>query len=141
VPSSITLSFPLEGKPYLVVMGKAASAMKYCKSPSPAPAWMKGRHAHEDTRLPPMVTGRPPTRAANFANWFTYFRRREYVAKNALATLLPQRRGRHYINKRIISRSAGERDSGHFHHGQHSFYWTSSTLPVNGGTPLNKGFT
>ena len=42
----------------------------------------------------------------NFANWFTYYRRREFVAKNALANVIKSlsqvRVGIYGINKKVV---------------------------------------
>ena len=42
----------------------------------------------------------------NFANWFTYYRRREFVAKNALANVITSlsqvRVGIYGINKKVV---------------------------------------
>jgi type IV pilus assembly protein PilY1 len=99
-----------EGKPYLVVIDKSASAIKYYEAAVTGTGLEEKVSTLTEDSSPPadVVTGRTyHTERQNFANWFTYFRRREYVAKNALASVLKSlsdvRVGIYGINQRIIS--------------------------------------
>lgn len=99
-----------EGKPYLVVIDKSASAMKYYEVAVTGTGLAEKVSTLTEDNAPPadVVTGRTySAERQNFANWFTYFRRREYVAKNALASVLKSlsnvRVGIYGINQKIIS--------------------------------------
>jgi len=99
-----------EGKPYLVVIDKAAAAMKYYEVAVTGTGLAEKISTLTEDITPPAdaVTGRTySAERQNFANWFTYFRRREYVAKNALAHVLKSlsdvRVGIYGINRKIIA--------------------------------------
>jgi type IV pilus assembly protein PilY1 len=80
-----------EGKPYLVVIDKAASAMKYYEAAVTGAGFAEKVSTLTEDITPPhdVVTGRTyRAERQNFANWFTYYRRREFVAKNALANVI-----------------------------------------------------
>ncbi|MGE5255394.1 MAG: pilus assembly protein [Hyphomicrobiales bacterium] len=100
-----------EGKPYLVVIDKASSAMKYYAAAVTGTGTSEKVSTLTQATTPPVdvVTGRTySAERQNFANWFTYYRRREYVAKNALASVLKSlndvRVGIYGINQKIISK-------------------------------------
>ncbi|MCU0558841.1 MAG: PilC/PilY family type IV pilus protein [Desulfobacterales bacterium] len=100
---------PAENKKYLVVLDSATSTKKYYEistvldgleekisglAPVGAlPAGLDSGRSYDEERQ-------------NFANWFTYHRRREYVAKNALAKILKDlaevRVGIYGINQTIV---------------------------------------
>jgi len=97
------------GTHYLVVLDKASSSKKYYTF-----AVTGSGLAGKISALTP-VTSPPddgfPVRSyelerQNFANWFTYYRRREFVAKNALANVITSlsqvRVGIYGINKKVV---------------------------------------
>ena len=101
------------------------------------------------TTTPPvdMVTGRTYTaERQNFANWFTYYRRREFVAKYALADVIKNladvtsRHLRHQPESRRTAR-AGERDSGRLPSRDNTRVLLDLLYPSSpdGGTPLKEG--
>lgn len=96
-------------RPYLVILDKAQSSIKhYAVTVTGDGLGEKVSSFSLETAPPPdVVTGRTyAEERQNFANWFTYHRRREFVAKSALAmvlqTLSEVRIGVYGINRRIV---------------------------------------
>jgi type IV pilus assembly protein PilY1 len=99
-----------EGKPYLVVIDRAATAIKYYEVAVTGTGWAEKVSTLTENASPPadVVSSRTyNAERQNFTNWFTYFRRREYMAKNALASVLKSlsdvRVGISGINQKIIA--------------------------------------
>lgn len=136
------------GRPYLVTLEKESSSIKhYAVTVSGDGLAEKVSTLRLDTS-PPMdvVTGRTfDQERQNFANWFTYHRRREFVAKSSIAgvlqTLSEVRIGIYGINQRIVCPLAPIRVF------QDSKVVDSTELLVEklygyqseGGTPLKEG--
>lgn len=96
-------------KPYLVVIHKSEPAIKHYAVKVTGTGLAEKVSALSIDNDPPLdvVTGRTYSQERqNFANWFTYHRRREFVSKNAIAgvlqTLSEVRIGIYGINKRIV---------------------------------------
>ena len=96
--------------PYLVVIDKATARMKYYRVTVTGAGLAERVSALTlDETLPAdVVTGRTYTaERQNFANWFTYHRRREFVAKNALASVIKNlsdvRVGIYGINQSVVA--------------------------------------
>jgi type IV pilus assembly protein PilY1 len=94
---------------YLVVLDKASSTKKYYTF-SVTGSGLAGKFsALSPVATPPgdALSGRSYSEERqNFANWFTYYRRREFVAKNALANVIKGlsqvRVGIYGINKKVV---------------------------------------
>jgi len=82
-----------QSKHYLVVLDKASSSQKYytftVTVPVPDLAGKISALTPEPSPPADVLSGRSYIEERqNFANWFTYYRRREFVAKNALANVI-----------------------------------------------------
>ena len=98
-----------EGKHYLVLLDKASSSKKYYTFTVTGSGLAGKFSALTPVSTPPadVLSGRSyPEERQNFANWFTYYRRREFVAKNALANVIKSlsqvRVGVYGINKKVV---------------------------------------
>jgi type IV pilus assembly protein PilY1 len=137
-----------KAKPYLVVIDKSSSSIKYYE------ATVSGNGLSEKATVltldgnPPadVKTGRTyASEKQNFANWFTYYRRREFVAKHAIANLIKNlsevRIGIYGINQKIVAtlepvnvtQGASISDSSNVLLGKLYPYKSA------GGTPLKQG--
>jgi type IV pilus assembly protein PilY1 len=135
-------------KPYLVVIDKTAAAMKYYQASVTGTGLSEKVHTLAEDSLPPadVVTGRTySAERQNFANWFTYFRRREYVAKYALASVLMSlkdvRVGIYGINQKIIAPLVPvnvTRDAS-FTDRTQTLLGLLYSCPSDGTTPLKQG--
>ncbi len=99
-----------EGSAYLVVLDHASQSILYYRATVSGTGLAEKVTALTPVAIPPadIVTGRSYTaEKQNFANWFTYFRRREFVAKNAIARVIQSmagvRMGFYGINQRIVA--------------------------------------
>jgi type IV pilus assembly protein PilY1 len=97
-------------KVYLVVLDKASSSIRYYSVMVTGSGLAEKASALSQDGAPPsdVITGRTyEEERQNFANWFTYHRRREFIAKSAIAnviqTLADVRVGIYGINRRIVS--------------------------------------
>jgi type IV pilus assembly protein PilY1 len=96
-------------RPYLVILSRAQSSITYYSvtvSGSGLAERVSGLSL-DDAPPSDVVTGRTyDEERQNFANWFTYYRRREFATQNALATVLRNmaevRIGIYGINRRIV---------------------------------------
>jgi type IV pilus assembly protein PilY1 len=94
---------------YLVVLDKASSSKKYYTFTLTG-SGLAGKISALTLVSPPsadVLSGRSYSEERqNFANWFTYYRRREFVAKNALANVIKSlaqvRVGIYGINKKVV---------------------------------------
>jgi type IV pilus assembly protein PilY1 len=100
----------IRAAPYLVVIDKTTSKMKYYRATVTGTGLAAKVSVLTADTTPPadVVTGRTySAERQNFANWFTYHRRREFVAKNALANIIKNmadvRVGIYGINKAIVA--------------------------------------
>ncbi len=96
-------------RPYLVIIDKAESSIKHYMVMVMGSGLAEKVCGLSIDTAPPLdvVTGRTyDQERQNFSNWFTYHRRREFVAKSAIATVLQTlsdvRVGIYGINRRII---------------------------------------
>ena len=96
-----------QSKPYLVVL--ASSSKKYYTFTVTGSGLAEKISALTPESSPPadVISGRSYSEERqNFANWFTYYRRREFVAKNALANVIKSlsqvRVGIYGINKKVV---------------------------------------
>ena len=98
----------IDSKHYLVVLDKASSSKKYYTFTVTGSGLAAKISALTPVSSPPDdVIGRSyDEERQNFANWFTYYRRREFVAKNALANVITSlsqvRVGIYGINKKVV---------------------------------------
>jgi type IV pilus assembly protein PilY1 len=99
----------IDSKHYLVVLDKASSSKKYYTFTVTGSGLAAKISALTSVSSPP--NDGFPVRSyeqerQNFANWFTYYRRREFVAKNALANVITGleqvRVGIYGINKKVV---------------------------------------
>ena len=100
----------LKAKPYLVVIDKSSSSIQYYEASVSGTGLAEKVTSLTFESNPPadVKTDRTySTERQNFANWFTYFRRREFVAKNAIANLIKGlsdvRIGIYGINQKIVA--------------------------------------
>jgi type IV pilus assembly protein PilY1 len=100
----------ITNKAYLVVLDKASSSIKHYAVMVTGSGLAEKVSALSLDNAPPsdVITGRTyEEERQNFANWFTYHRRREFIAKSAIAniilTLADVRVGIYGINRRIVS--------------------------------------
>ncbi|TFG43471.1 MAG: hypothetical protein E4H48_02295, partial [Syntrophobacterales bacterium] len=98
-----------QSKHYLVVLDKASSSKKYYAFTVTGSGLAAKFSALTQESSPPadVLSGRSYSdERQNFANWFTYYRRREFVAKNALANVITSlsqvRVGIYGINKKVV---------------------------------------
>jgi type IV pilus assembly protein PilY1 len=134
---------------YLITLEKADSSIKHYAVTVSGNGLAEKVSALSIDSEPPLdvVTGRTyDQERQNFANWFTYHRRREFVAKSSIAgvlqTLSEVRVGIYGINQRIVCPLAPIRIT------QGATIIDSSNLLVEklyqyhseGGTPLKEGF-
>lgn len=98
-----------QSKHYLVVLDKASSSKKYYTFTVTGSGLAGKFSALTIESNPPadVISGRNYSdERQNFANWFTYYRRREFVAKNALANVIKGlsqvRVGIYGINKKVV---------------------------------------
>jgi len=135
-------------RPYLVILDQAESAIKHYAVNVVGSGLAEKVSGLSIDAAPPLdvVTGRTyDQERQNFSNWFTYHRRREFVAKNAIANVLHTmsevRVGIYGINRRIVcpltpiqvTQGANVVDSTDFLIEQLYRY------PSEGGTPLKEG--
>lgn len=95
---------------YLVVLDRTSQSIRYYRATVSGTGLAEKVSALTPVASPPadIVTGRSyAAERQNFANWFTYFRRREFVAKNAIARVIQSmagvRMGFYGINQRIVA--------------------------------------
>ncbi len=95
---------------YLVVLDRPGAAIRYYRATVSGTGLAETVTALTPVAQPPadIVTGRSyAAERQNFANWFSYFRRREFVAKNAIARVIQSmagvRMGFYGINQRIVA--------------------------------------
>ena len=100
----------VKGAPYLVVIDKTSSKMNYYRATVTGTGLTEKVSGLTLDNAPPadVVTGRTySAERQNFANWFTYHRRREFEAKNALANVIKNladvRVGIYSINQKIVT--------------------------------------
>jgi type IV pilus assembly protein PilY1 len=139
---------PKKAKPYLVSIDASSSSVQYYE------VTVSGKGlAEKVTEL--IIDSNPPAdvkskrhfsaEKQNFANWFTYFRRREFVAKNAIGNLVKDlsevRIGIYGINQKIVvalepvNVTRGNSITDHSNLIMEKLYSYRS----EGGTPLKKG--
>lgn len=138
----------ISGRTYLVTLEKAGSSIRYYAVTVSGTGLAEKVIGLTLDSTPPLdvVTGRTyEQERQNFANWFTYHRRREFVAKSSIAgalqTLSEVRIGIYGINQRIVCPLVPVRIA------QGSIIADSSSLLVEklyhyeseGGTPLKEG--
>jgi type IV pilus assembly protein PilY1 len=100
----------IKAAPYLVVIDKTSAKINYYKATLTGTGLAAKVSALTLDTAPPADVVSTRTYSAerqNFANWFTYHRRREFVAKNALANVIKNlsnvRVGIYGINKQIVT--------------------------------------
>ncbi|HSO61507.1 MAG TPA: hypothetical protein VLR50_10780, partial [Desulfobacterales bacterium] len=98
-----------QSTPYLVVLDKPSSSKKYYTFTVTGSGLAEKISALTLVSSPPadVISARSYLEERqNFANWFTYYRRREFVAKNALANVITSlsqvRVGIYGINKKVV---------------------------------------
>ena len=98
-----------QNRHYLVVLDKASASKKHYTFTVTGSGLAGKISALTLESSPPVdvISGRTYSEERqNFANWFTYYRRREFVAKNALATIIKGlsqvRVGIYGINKKVV---------------------------------------
>lgn len=135
-------------RPYLVILDKSEAALKhYAVAVIGSGLAEKASQLNMDTDPPEdVVTGRTYSQERqNFANWFSYHRRREFVAKNAIAgvlqTLSEVRVGIYGINRCIVCPLAPIRvtQEATVLDGSHSLMERLYQYRSQGGTPLKEG--
>jgi len=133
---------------WLVVIDGTAAAIKYYKVTQFDGTGMAQKvvKVEEDTPPSEIVTGRTYSEERqNFANWFTYHRRREYVAKSAIARVINNLRGVRVgilgINGKIIVplKSLGVWNSGVYYDQRADLLAELYDYDSRGGTPLREG--
>jgi len=99
----------IANKAYLVVLDKSSSSIKHYAVMVTAASGGKSQRSQPGQRSAFRCDHRRTyeEERQNFANWFTYHRRREFIAKSAIAniilTLADVRVGIYGINRRIVS--------------------------------------
>jgi type IV pilus assembly protein PilY1 len=100
----------LAEKTYLVVLDRGSSCIKHYAAVVTGSGLAEKVSALHLDHSPPadVITGRSyEAERQNFANWFSYHRRREFIAKNAIAniilTLADVRVGIYGINRQIVA--------------------------------------
>ncbi len=135
-------------RPYLVIIDKAeASIRHYAVTVTGSGLAEKASGLSLDTAPPlDVVTGRTyDQERQNFANWFSYHRRREFVAKSAIAgvlqTLSEVRVGIYGINRRIVCPLEPIRitQDASILDGTHLLIEKLYQYQSEGGTPLKEG--
>ena len=138
----------LSDEVWLVVIDGTATAIKYYRVTEFEGAGMaeKVNKVREETPPSEIITGRTyPEERQNFANWFTYYRRREYVAKSAIARVINNLRGVRVgilgINGKIIVplKPLGVWKSGVYADKRDELLDELYDYDSNGGTPLREG--
>lgn len=133
---------------WLVVIDGTAAAIKYYRVTEFNGTGMaeKVKKIIEETPPAEIVTGRTYSEERqNFANWFTYHRRREYVAKSAIARVINNLRGVRVgilgINGTIIVplKPLGVWRSGVYFDQRDDLLAELYAYDSNGGTPLREG--
>lgn len=137
-----------KAKPYLVSLDASSSSIKYYEvTVSGKGLAEKVTELNIDSNPPVDVKSerRFSAENQNFANWFTYFRRREFVAKNAIGNLVKDlsevRIGIYGINQKIVvalepvNVTRGNSIADHSNMIMEKLYSYRS----EGGTPLKKG--
>lgn len=140
----------LDGAPYLVVINGQGKTIDYYRFAATA----QGDPLNEKiTQLTPItqppadvVTGRSyDEERQNFANWFSYYRRREFVAKASLAQVLltmeSVRVGIYGINQKVVLPLSPVKviNNGLLEDGVDTLLDDLYDYVSSGGTPLNKG--
>ena len=99
-----------EDRPYLIIIERASASIQYYAVSVSGAGLAQKVSALTPAGSPPddVLTGRSyNAERENFANWFTYYRRREFVAKNAVASIIKSmaevRIGIYGINKQIVA--------------------------------------
>ena len=133
---------------WLVVIDGTATAIKYYRVTEFEGTGMaeKINKVREETPPSEIITGRTyQEERQNFANWFTYYRRREYVAKNAIARVIKDLKGVRVgilgINGKIIVplKPLGIWKSGVYYDKRGELLQELYDYDSNGGTPLREG--
>jgi len=133
---------------WLVVIDGQSSAIEYYKVIEIDGTGMNEKvvKVREETPPPEIVTGRNYLEERqNFANWFTYARRREYVAKSAIARVINKLQGVRVgilgINGKIIVplKPLGVWKSGVYSDKRDELLDELFDYDSNGGTPLREG--
>lgn len=133
---------------WLVVIDGTATAIKYYRVIQFDGTGMAEKVIKVTEETPPseIVTGRTYSEERqNFADWFTYHRRREYVAKSAIARVINNLRGVRVgilgINGKIIVplKPLGVWKSGVYHDQRDDLLAELYDYDSRGGTPLREG--
>ncbi len=134
---------------YLVVLDGGATPIDYYKVTAITGSEMLEKITEVELDGNPPTEVRAPRAYAderqNFANWFTYGRRREYVAKSALAQVIKSLNGVRVgilgINGKIIVplKSVGVWKNGNYLDETGALLGKLYAYDSNGGTPLREG--
>jgi len=137
-----------DGTVWLVVIDGEASAIKYYEVTVDDGTGLeqKADKVHEEMPPTEIITGRTyPEERQNFANWFTYHRRREYVAKSAIARVIKNLQGVRVgilgINGKIIVplKPLGVWKDNVYHDQRNDLLLKLYAYDSRGGTPLREG--
>jgi Tfp pilus tip-associated adhesin PilY1 len=136
------------GNVWLVVIDGTATEIKYYRVTELEGSGMaeKVKKVQEETPPSEIITGRTYLEERqNFANWFTYHRRRAYVAKSAIARVINNLQGVRVgilgINGTILVplKPLGVWKDGVYHDQRDDLLSELYAYDSNGGTPLREG--
>jgi len=138
-----------EDSPYLIVMDGSTDELKYFRvSLDAGTGFHEKVSALTEVDPPPadIVTGRNYTEERqNFANWFSYYRRREFIAKAALGEVLQSidkvRVGIYGINEKVVQplKKVKMIENGQVLDEVDTLLEDLYDYVSRGGTPLNAG--
>jgi type IV pilus assembly protein PilY1 len=137
-----------QNKPYLVVLDKTSSSKLYYTFTVTGSGLAEKISALTAVPSPPadVISARSYSEERqNFANWFTYYRRREFVAKNALANVIKGlsqvRVGIYGINQKVVLPLASVNVTQGFAVSDATDTLLAKLYPYQsaGGTPLKAG--
>ncbi|HSO59490.1 MAG TPA: PilC/PilY family type IV pilus protein [Desulfobacterales bacterium] len=138
----------IDSKHYLVVLDKASSSKKYYTF-TVTGSGLAGKISALTPVSSPPDDGFPvrsyEQERQNFANWFTYYRRREFVAKNALANVIKGlsqvRVGIYGINQKVVQPLADVNVTQGLTSSDATDTLIAKLYPYQsaGGTPLKQG--
>jgi type IV pilus assembly protein PilY1 len=138
----------LSNNVWLVVIDGTATDIEYYRVTEFEGSGMaeKVKKVQEETPPSEIITGRTyQEERQNFANWFTYYRRREYVAKNAIARVINNLQGVRVgilgINGTIIVplKPLGVWEDNVYHDQRDDLLSELYAYDSDGGTPLREG--